>query len=64
MDISFILKIAGVGLTVAIAYQMLQRMGRDEQAILLSLAGVVMVLLLMVNEIERLFSSVRSVFGI
>ncbi|MBE6688734.1 MAG: stage III sporulation protein AC [Ruminococcaceae bacterium] len=64
MDIAFILKIAGVGLTVAIAYQMLQRMGRDEQAILLSLAGVVMVLLLMVNEIERLFSSVRSIFGV
>jgi len=64
VDIAFILKIAGVGLTVAIAYQMLQRMGRDEQAILLSLAGVVMVLLLMVNEIERLFSSVRSIFGV
>ena len=64
MDIAFILKIAGLGIIVAIAYQMLQRMGRDEQATLLSLAGVVMVLLLVVGEIERLFSSVRSVFGI
>lgn len=64
MDIAFILKIAGLGIMISIAYQMLQRMGRDEQATLLSLAGVVMVLLLVVGEIERLFSSVRSVFGI
>ena len=64
MDISLILKIAGVGIVVAIAYQMLQRMGRDEQATLLSLAGVVTVLLLVVGEIERLFSTVRGIFGI
>ncbi len=64
MDISLILKIAGVGIVVAIAYQLLQRMGRDEQAMLLSLAGVVTVLLLVVGEIERLFSTVRSVFGL
>lgn len=64
MDISLILKIAGVGIAVAIAHQMLTRMGRDEQAMLLSLAGVVTVLLLVVGEIDRLFSTVRSVFGI
>ncbi len=59
-----ILKIAGVGIVVSIAYQMLQRMGRDEQATLLSLAGVVAVLLLVVGEIDRLFSTVRSIFGL
>lgn len=64
MDISLILKIAGVGIVVAIAYQMLQRLGRDEQATLLSLAGIVTVLLLVVGEIERLFSTVRSIFGL
>ena len=64
MDISLILKIAGVGIVVAIAYQMLQRMGRDEQATLLSLAGVVTVLLLVAGEIDRLFSTVRGIFGI
>lgn len=64
MDISLILKIAGIGIIVAIAHQMLQRMGRDEQAMLLSLAGVVMVLLLVVGEIERLFSTVKSIFGL
>jgi stage III sporulation protein AC len=64
VDISLILKIAGIGIIVAIAHQMLQRMGRDEQAMLLSLAGVVMVLLLVVGEIERLFSTVKSIFGL
>lgn len=64
MDISLILKIAGIGITVSIAYQMLSRMGRDEQAVLLSLAGVVAVLLMVMGEIERLFSTVRSIFGL
>ncbi|MBQ9922004.1 MAG: stage III sporulation protein AC [Clostridia bacterium] len=64
MDISLILKIAGIGITVSVAYQMLSRMGRDEQAVLLSLAGVVAVLLMVMGEIERLFSTVRSIFGL
>ncbi|MBQ9940691.1 MAG: stage III sporulation protein AC [Clostridia bacterium] len=64
MDISLILKIAGMGITVAVAHQMLQRMGRDEQATLLSLAGVVAVLLMVVGEIDRLFTSVRNIFGL
>jgi len=64
LDISLILKIAGIGITVSVAYQMLSRMGRDEQAVLLSLAGVVAVLLMVMGEIERLFSTVRSIFGL
>ena len=64
MDIYLILKIAGIGITVAVAYQILSRMGRDEQATLLSLAGVVAVLLVVVGEMERLFSAVQSAFGL
>ena len=64
MDISLILKIAGIGITVSVAHQMLTRMGRDEQAVLLSLSGVVAVLIMIMGEIERLFSTVRSIFGI
>lgn len=63
MDVSMILKVAGVGLTVSIAYQLLSKYGRDEQAVLVSLAGIVIVMLMLVDKIGTLFGSVRSVFG-
>lgn len=64
MNISLVLKIAGVGLTVAFAGQILQKTGRDEQATLVAVAGIVIVMLLLVSEIGKLFSSIRSVFGL
>jgi len=64
MDISLILKIAGVGMLVAVSYQILQRSGREEQAILLSLAGVVFVLLIVMDKVSDLFHEIRAVFGI
>ena len=63
MDITLILKIAGVGLLVAAASQILSRSGRDEQATLVSVAGVVVVLMLLIGEIGTLFGSVRGRFG-
>ena len=63
MDISLVLKVAGVGLLVSVAAQILSRTGRDEQAMLVSVAGIVLVLLLLVEEIGRLFSLIESVFG-
>ena len=63
MDISLILKIAGIGIIVAIAHQMLQRMGRDEQAMLVTIAGILVVMLMLVDEIGELFESVGTVFG-
>ncbi|MBQ8173826.1 MAG: stage III sporulation protein AC [Clostridia bacterium] len=63
MDISLVLKVAGVGLLVSVATQILSRTGRDEQAMLVSVAGIVLVLLLLVEEIGRLFSLIESVFG-
>ena len=63
MDIPLIIKVAGVGLLVSAAYQVLARSGRDEQAMLVSLAGVIIVLFMLIGEISRLFDSVRQTFG-
>lgn len=62
MDISLILKVAGVGILVTVACQILTRAGRDEQATLVSLAGIVIVLLMLVGQIGELFRTVREVF--
>ena len=63
MDVTLILKVAGIGLTVSITYQLLAKYGRDEQAVLVSLAGIIIVMLMLVDKLGTLFSSVRSVFG-
>ncbi len=63
MDVSLILKVAGIGLTVSIAYQFLSKYGRDEQAVLVSLAGIVIVMLMLSDKLGTLFSNIRSVFG-
>lgn len=64
MDVSVIFKIAGVGIFIAVSYQILQRSGREEQAMLLSLAGVVFVLLIVVGKVGELFTEIKSIFGI
>ena len=64
MDVSLVLKLAGIGLLVSVAQQILSRTGRDEQAMLVSVAGIVLVLLLLIEEIGRLFALVESVFGL
>ena len=63
MDISLILQVAGVGLLVAIAAQLLSKSGRDEQASFVIIAGVIVVFLLLVEEIANLFDTVRGIFG-
>jgi stage III sporulation protein AC len=64
MDVTLILRIAGVGVLVTVANSILSKSGRDEQTVFVTLAGIITVLLLLVGEIGRLFSSVRSIFGI
>ena len=64
MDVSLIIKIPGEGMLIAVTYQILQRAGRDEQAMMLSLAGIVLVLLLIVGEIGTLYGKIRDIFGI
>ena len=63
MDISLILRAAGVGLIVSVVCQILNKSGRDEQAMLVTVAGIVVVMLMLVGEIGELISSVRSIFG-
>ena len=64
MDITLILKAAGVGLIVSAVCQILTRSGRDEQAMLVSVAGVIIVLLMLVSELGQLIASIRRIFGI
>lgn len=64
MDISLILKSAGVGLIVSVVCQILNKSGRDEQAMLVSIAGVIIVLLMLVKELNSLITSIRTIFGI
>lgn len=63
MDVSLILRVAGVGLLVAIAAQILSKSGRDEQATFVGIAGAIVVFLMLVQEIGELFSTVRDIFG-
>ena len=63
MDVSLILKVAGVGVLVAVASQILSRSGRDDQAMLVGLSGVIVVLLMLVGEISALLEAVQDAFG-
>lgn len=63
MDVSLILRVAGVGLLVAIAAQILSKSGRDEQATFVGIAGAIVVFLMLVQEIGQLFETVRDIFG-
>lgn len=64
MEAGIILKIAGIGILVAAAHQVLSRAGRDDQAMLVSVAGVVLVLLLVLEQIGGLFEKIRVLFGL
>ena len=64
MDVELIFRIAGVGIGVAVLNQLLQRSGRDEQAMMTTIAGLVVVLMLLVGEIGKLFQTVREVFNL
>jgi stage III sporulation protein AC len=64
MDLSFIMKMAGLGIIVTALCQMLSKAGRDEQATYLSLAGIIVALIALVGEVGELFDIVKDVFGI
>ena len=64
MNIDLIFKIAAVGIIVAILNQMLIRSGREEQAIMTNLAGLIVVLMMIIHEIDILFKTIKSVFGV
>ena len=64
MDTGLILKVAGVGLIVSVLYQVLSKTGRDEMAMLVSVTGIVIVLLMLVGEIATLLNTIKSLFGL
>lgn len=64
MDIALIFKIAGTGIIVAVLNLVLKRAEREEQAMMTTLAGLIVVLVIIVQEIGGLFETVKSVFGL
>ena len=64
MEIDLIFKIAAVGILVAVLNLLLSRSGRDEQALMVTLAGLVCVLVLVVREISDLFALIKELFGL
>lgn len=64
MEIGLILKVAGIGLIVAMVTQILNKSGRDEQGLMVIIAGLIVVFFLLVGEIEDLFDRIKDVFEI
>ncbi len=64
MDIDLLFKIAGIGILVAVLYQILNKAGREDQAMMTTLAGMIIVLTIVIKEISTLFETVRTVFNL
>lgn len=62
MSIDLIFKIAAIGILVSVLNQVLIRSGREEQAMLTTLAGLIVVLLMVVKEVANLFETVKTIF--
>ena len=64
MDVDLIFKIAAIGIIVAVLNQLLIRSGREEQAMMTTLAGLIVVLMMIITEISTLFDTIKSVFDV
>ena len=64
MDVDLIFKIAAIGIIVSVLNQVLIRSGSEEQGTMTSLAGLIVVLMMMIEQISLLFETVKSVFGL
>lgn len=64
MDVDFVFRIAGIGILVTVISQVLTRAGRDDIAMMATLSGLIIVLLMVVNMVSDFFSSIRSVFAL
>ena len=64
MDINLLFKIAAIGILVAVLYQVLVRAGREDQAMMTTLAGLIIVLTMVIKEISTLFDTVRTIFNL
>ena len=63
MDVDLIFKIAAIGIVVAVLNQLLVRSGREEQAMMTTLAGLVVVMMMLVRQISDLFQLIKTLFG-
>ena len=63
MDVDLVFKIAAIGILVAVLYILLSRAGRDEQALMTTIAGLVVVLVLVIEKISELFNLIKSLFA-
>ena len=64
MGVDLIFQIAAIGITVTVIYQLLVRSGREDQAMLTSIMGLIVVMMMVLNQIKVLFDSVKSLFGL
>lgn len=64
MDINLIFRIAGIGILISVLNMVLKQAGKEEQAQMLTLAGVIIVMLMVIQLFQRLFNDVRAVFGL
>ena len=64
MDIDLIFKIAAVGIIVSILNQVLSRSGREEQAMMTTLAGLIVVMMILIREISAMFQLIKTTFGL
>ncbi len=64
MEVDLIFKIAAIGIIVAVLNQLLKRAEREEQAMMTTLAGLIVVLMMIVKEIGSLFDSIKEIFGL
>ena len=63
MELDLIFKIAGTGIIVAILYRLLVQAGREEQALMLTIGGLIVVMLMVISEINNLFDAIRTMFS-
>ena len=63
MESDLIFKVAGVGIVVSVLHQLLVRSGREEQAMMTTLAGLIVVMMIIIREISALFALIKSTFG-
>ncbi len=64
MGTELIFQIAAIGIIVSVLYRLLVQSGRDEQAFMVSIAGLIVVMLMVVRQVSALFETVRELFGI
>ena len=64
MNVDFIFQIAGIGIIVAVLHQLLVRSGREEQALLTTIAGLIVALFTVTRQIGDLFESVKNIFNL